>query len=222
MTQKTSTGIDAFIDFLKKRKDISMQEAVKKMSVEEDTVQRWVDFLTEDGVVVTHYKFMKPFITYLDEKGRIGSAAERKLITQIRTEEKKLSNAVKTGDKESAKNYLNKIENQTERIETEEVKKQVEKEITGYRYKLGQDPQERKKKKKKRKVQKGKYTKYIKAIKKYSKTGRLRKAKKVLIKMKHNMEKDPLSKKSRMKLENVVKKIQHNLVSIQRMRKQKT
>ena len=224
---KTSTGIDTFIDFLKKRKDVSMQEAVENMGVSEDLIQKWVDFLTEDGVVVTHYKFMKPFITYIDSKGRITSSTERKIITQIRTEEKKLSNAIKTNDTESAENYLEKIEKQAEKIETEPVKKEVEQEIVQYKYKLGKSTDKtpkkpRKKQKKKGKtVQKDKYQKYIRAIKKYSKTGNLTKAKRVLIKMKHDMERDPLSKKSRVKLENVVKKIQHHLGSIKRMRKQK-
>ena len=226
---KTSTGIDTFIDLMKEKKDLSMEEAANHLQVSEDTIQKWVDFLMEEGILITHYKFMKPFITYLDEGGRISSATERKVITQIRSYERKFGSAIKTKDIESAKDILKKIDTNLQKVETEGVKEDIEQDIIGYQKKLedieggnvdlslGKDTSTQQQ----RKVEKGKYVSLIQEIKQLSKSGNLDQAESKLVEMKHEMERDPLSRRSRKKLETIADKIAHNLTAIRNMQKEK-
>ena len=68
------TGVDDLITFLQGQEHVSLFDAAKELNVEPETLQSWVDFLVEEGIVGIEYKFTKPFI-YLnrpaDEKATI-------------------------------------------------------------------------------------------------------------------------------------------------------
>lgn len=72
--ETVTTGVDGLIKFLEGKEKTSMLDAASELGVNLDTMQTWVDFLVEEGVLGIEYKFTKPFI-YLNktnkEKGKI-------------------------------------------------------------------------------------------------------------------------------------------------------
>ena len=56
------TGVDDLITFLQGQEHVSLFDAAKLLNVDPDTLQSWVDFLVEEGIIGIEYKFTKPFI----------------------------------------------------------------------------------------------------------------------------------------------------------------
>lgn len=74
-SNSVKTGVDALLEILKQKQKIALSEAAKLLSMQEDTIKLWVDFLVEEKVIGIEYKFTKPFI-YLnnpkeERQGRI-------------------------------------------------------------------------------------------------------------------------------------------------------
>ncbi len=63
-----TTDVDRLIELLKKRREISVKEASEELGVSLETVEAWVGFLEEEGIVSLNYKFTTPFISYLEHE----------------------------------------------------------------------------------------------------------------------------------------------------------
>ncbi len=61
-----TTDVDRLVDLLKARREIAVKEAAESLGVSIETVESWVGFLEEEGLVSLSYKFTTPFITYLE------------------------------------------------------------------------------------------------------------------------------------------------------------
>ncbi|HEC96339.1 MAG TPA: hypothetical protein ENI59_01520, partial [Euryarchaeota archaeon] len=67
MAEKTiKTGVDQLIELLKRVEKIEMSKAAKEINVPLKTLQKWVDFLAEEGLIGIEYKFTTPYI-YLNK-----------------------------------------------------------------------------------------------------------------------------------------------------------
>jgi len=60
------TGVDKLIDLLKNVKEIELSKAAKQIGISLKTIQHWVDFLVEEGIIGIEYKFTTPYI-YLNK-----------------------------------------------------------------------------------------------------------------------------------------------------------
>lgn len=69
-----TTGVDQLIAYLKGKEKAPLLETAKALGVSVETLQSWVDFLVEEGILGIEYQFTKPYI-YLnkeeEEKGTI-------------------------------------------------------------------------------------------------------------------------------------------------------
>jgi hypothetical protein len=63
------TGVDDLITFLEGKEKVPLLDAAAALSVRVDTLQSWVDFLVEEGIIGIEYKFTKPFI-YLNKSNK--------------------------------------------------------------------------------------------------------------------------------------------------------
>lgn len=61
-----TTDVDRLVDLLKARREIAVKEAAETLGVSIETVESWVGFLEEEGIVSLSYKFTTPFIMYLE------------------------------------------------------------------------------------------------------------------------------------------------------------
>lgn len=60
------TGVDALLELLKRKEKLSLADAAIELSINEQTLKLWIDFLVEEKVIGIEYKFTKPYI-YLNE-----------------------------------------------------------------------------------------------------------------------------------------------------------
>ena len=56
------TGVDDFLELLKKVSKIPLVEAAQKLGISLSLAQSWTDFLVEEEIVGIEYKFTKPII----------------------------------------------------------------------------------------------------------------------------------------------------------------
>ena len=56
------TDVDEFLDLVKKRERISINEAAKELKIPLQTVQSWADFLVEEKILGMEYKFTTPYV----------------------------------------------------------------------------------------------------------------------------------------------------------------
>lgn len=63
-----TTDVDRLIELLKKRREISVKDASEELGVPLETVEAWVSFLEEEGLVSLNYKFTTPFVSYLEHE----------------------------------------------------------------------------------------------------------------------------------------------------------
>ena len=126
---KVTTGVDDLLNYLEDKDKVSLKDAAKDLKISEETLQLWVDFLVEERVLGTEYKFTKPFI-YLNKKRNTKSEAKK---TSKKTElkdfkEEYIENAKKkkiTGEKaeELWKQHLEEAINKEEEYFYREAKK---------------------------------------------------------------------------------------------------
>jgi hypothetical protein len=67
------TGVDDLLDLLKKVEKIPVMDAAKKLGINTELMQSWVDFLVEEEIVGIEYKFTKPII-YLNKPSKAKEA----------------------------------------------------------------------------------------------------------------------------------------------------
>ncbi len=57
-----TTGVDALIDLVKKKKRISMEDAAKQLQLPLTTIEAWAAFLEEEDEIMIEYKFTTPYL----------------------------------------------------------------------------------------------------------------------------------------------------------------
>lgn len=56
------TRVDDLIDYLQGRDMVPIDEVAKALNVKSATIQSWIDFLVEEGMLGIEYKFTKPYV----------------------------------------------------------------------------------------------------------------------------------------------------------------
>ena len=64
-----TTGVDKLIAFLEGKEKAPLLDTAAALGVSVETLQSWVDFLVEEGILGIEYKFTKPFI-YLNKTNK--------------------------------------------------------------------------------------------------------------------------------------------------------
>ena len=59
------TGVDKLLRVLKEKKRLSLSDTAKEMSLSEDIVETWANFLMEEGLITIEYKFTTPYLNYI-------------------------------------------------------------------------------------------------------------------------------------------------------------
>lgn len=75
------TGVDRLVDFLKLKGKLSLRDVSKGIKVPESTLQLWVEFLVEEGVLGIEYKFTKPYIFLNDKTNSYGDIQEDETVS---------------------------------------------------------------------------------------------------------------------------------------------
>lgn len=82
---EVKTGVDELIELLKHEARISLPDAAKRLRQPEAIVQNWVDFLVEEKILGTEYKFTTPYI-YLNAPAKANAiTATAETIIDLRT-----------------------------------------------------------------------------------------------------------------------------------------
>ncbi|RME32281.1 hypothetical protein D6789_00050 [Candidatus Woesearchaeota archaeon] len=61
-----TTQVDELIEFLRGKDKVAVEDVQKAIKVNAATLQSWIDFLVEEGILGIEYKFTKPFV-YLND-----------------------------------------------------------------------------------------------------------------------------------------------------------
>jgi hypothetical protein len=224
---KTHTGIDGLINLLKQEKDISLAKAAEELGSSKDTVQKWADFLVEENVVLIHYNFMKPYLTLLDPEGRPDTQHERKILTDLRTRQKKFIYAVKTRDGESAKKHYEKIKTLIDKLDDDNLKTDLKNEIIGYPEKLKKigveapQDQENSAKRKSQNLKTNDFASLFERVKRLSRAGRIREAQQTLLEIKQAVDRRKLTEHSKNVLKEKVAVVQRHLNTIKQLQRTK-
>ncbi len=64
------TDVDRLIALLHGKEKVLLTEAAEELGVPVETVQSWVDFLVEEGVIGIEYKFTNPYIYLNNPSGK--------------------------------------------------------------------------------------------------------------------------------------------------------
>jgi hypothetical protein len=56
------TDVDEFLDLVRQKGRISLQDASKALKIPIATIQAWVDFLVEEKIIGIEYKFTTPYV----------------------------------------------------------------------------------------------------------------------------------------------------------------
>jgi len=62
------TQVDSLAELIKKKKEISFEDAAKKLKLPKATIESWATFLEEEGIISIKYKFTTPFFIYKELK----------------------------------------------------------------------------------------------------------------------------------------------------------
>ena len=62
--ETVKTDVDALLELIRRRKEISFEEASKTLVLPPPTIEAWATFLEEEGLVTIKYKFTTPFFVY--------------------------------------------------------------------------------------------------------------------------------------------------------------
>ncbi len=57
-----TTQVDELIDFLRGKDKVAVEDVQKAIKVNAETLQSWIDFLVEEGILGIEYKFTKPYV----------------------------------------------------------------------------------------------------------------------------------------------------------------
>lgn len=61
-----TTQVDELINFLRGKEKVAVEDVEKAVRVKGETLQQWIDFLVEEGILGIEYKFTKPYV-YLND-----------------------------------------------------------------------------------------------------------------------------------------------------------
>ncbi len=62
--KKVNTKVDELMELLKRVDKIELAKAAKEIGVPVKTLQNWVDFLVDEGLIGVEYKFTTPYIYF--------------------------------------------------------------------------------------------------------------------------------------------------------------
>lgn len=62
------TDVDQFLNLVREKKKISLEEAAKLLSIPIATAQSWTDFLVEERILGIEYKFTTPYVFYIEKQ----------------------------------------------------------------------------------------------------------------------------------------------------------
>ncbi|MFH2019850.1 MAG: hypothetical protein ABIJ34_00395 [archaeon] len=60
--EKIETGVDKLMELINKEKEISVEDAAKKLGISKIVIQEWSDFLDEEKLITIEYKFSKTIL----------------------------------------------------------------------------------------------------------------------------------------------------------------
>lgn len=56
------TDVDDFVEFIRQRGKMSLNDVAKELGLDEKTVEAWTDFLVEERILGIEYKFTTPYV----------------------------------------------------------------------------------------------------------------------------------------------------------------
>jgi len=63
-----TTDVDRLINILKIKKKIDLAKISKELGLQENIVQKWVDFLVEEKIITIEYTFSSPIISLIEDE----------------------------------------------------------------------------------------------------------------------------------------------------------
>lgn len=76
---QVETDVDMLVSLVKEKGKISVEQAAHLLKIKLSVIQKWVDFLLEEGVLGVEYKFVTPYIYFnksLDENPSVLEESE--------------------------------------------------------------------------------------------------------------------------------------------------
>ncbi|NIA04137.1 MAG: hypothetical protein GWP09_02185, partial [Nitrospiraceae bacterium] len=76
MAEELKTKADELLDLLKEKDlvgevpEMSLSEAAKKLNLDEDTIERWIEILQEQNIVKVKYKLATPYVYLVESKNK--------------------------------------------------------------------------------------------------------------------------------------------------------
>ncbi|NIA03730.1 MAG: hypothetical protein GWP09_00075 [Nitrospiraceae bacterium] len=99
------TGVDKLVELIKKKKKITIKEAAKEISVSEDVIKEWAEFLEEEGIIEIKYNLVSSYLVAKELSER-----------EIQQKKKQLNDDKQIFSREGD-SLLNQIENDSKDIE---------------------------------------------------------------------------------------------------------
>ncbi len=94
------TGVDRLVKLVKEKEKMSVPDAAKQLGVSVSTIEEWVDFLEEEGIISLEYKFATPYIV-------IRKLSKDEIVTKAKDFQKKKDLFIR-----KAEDAVNVLENQ--------------------------------------------------------------------------------------------------------------
>lgn len=76
MKVNIETAVDSLVNLVKDKKDISLEDASKKLGVPENIVNEWAVFLEEEGILNVYYRVTRPFLKVSEDTKKIADEKE--------------------------------------------------------------------------------------------------------------------------------------------------
>jgi chromosome segregation ATPase len=128
---KIETGVDRLVDLINKEKNISIDDAAKKLGISKVVIQEWADFLEEEKIISVEYKFSKAFLVERKLSNEEVKVKEKEYSSEKDAFVRKVDTSLKNMENESI--GLEKI-----KIEFNEIKKNIGGEIEKVRLEVGE------------------------------------------------------------------------------------
>lgn len=69
------TDVDEFIELVREKGKISIEQASKELGIGQKTIESWADFLVEERILGMEYKFTTPYV-FLNSSGQSDDVTE--------------------------------------------------------------------------------------------------------------------------------------------------
>ena len=101
-----TTGIDRLLSILKENKKLSVSDLSKKLNVEKDVVEEWIELLVEEKMVVSSYKLSQQYVE-LSSSGvssvkKIGESSAKKISSERDAFKRKIDATIHELESETA------------------------------------------------------------------------------------------------------------------------